>query len=89
VLGPTDFKPHIGKTFRFGVTDLVLGRVDVHSRPGALHAAFTMVFSGPPGAVLPEGSYDISLGGGVLTTLHVMPIHTAGPGRQDYQVVFN
>jgi hypothetical protein len=39
--------------------------------------------------VLPESSYDVSLDGSALTTLHVMPIHTAGPDRQEYQVIFN
>ena len=89
MLGPTDFTPHIGKTLRFGVAELVLDRVDVHSRPGDPCDAFTLILSGPSGAVLPEGSYDVSLDGSVLATLHVMPIHTAGSGRQDYQVVFN
>ena len=89
MLGPTEFTPHVGKTFRFGMANLVLERVDVHSQPGRPHHAFTMIFSGPSNTVLPEGSYNVSLDGSALTTLHIMPIHTAGPGRQDYQVVFN
>ncbi len=89
MLGPTEFTPHVGKTFRFGVADLLLERVDVHSRHSGPHQAFTMIFSGPSNTVLPEGSYDVSLDGSALTTLHIMPIHTAGRGRQDYQVVFN
>lgn len=89
MLGPTEFTSHVGKTFRFGVANLVLERVDVHSRPSDPHQAFTMIFSGPSNTVLPEGSYDVSLDGSAWTTLHVMPIHTVGPGRQDYQVVFN
>lgn len=86
---PSDFMPHIGRSFRFGAADLVLDGVAVHSRPGAPHEAFSMIFSGPPGAVLAEGSYDVRLDGRVIATLHVMPIHTAASGRQDYQVVFN
>jgi len=80
-----DFEGLTGLAFRprGGGPALTLTRV---MRAG--EAAFTLIFSAPPGLVLPEGFYEFETERGDFA-FHVMPIHTLAPGRQDYQAVFN
>jgi hypothetical protein len=89
-----DFQPHVGCEFRFGGQPQVLrlSRIDVMDRPplpGMGYKAFTLVFAGPRGDVLPEGFYAAEADGGARFEFYIMPIHTPAPDRQEYQAVFN
>lgn len=81
-----NFERYIGKTFavKGGRHALALGGVERGSAPGM----FTLIFSGPPGDILPEGLNTFDAAGDEFA-LYVMPIHTPGRDRQDYQAVFN
>lgn len=89
------FGQHVGQTFQAQGGDhrLVLDKVDLiaaqpwHQERGLI--PFALIFSGPPGVVLAEGIHTIRSEAGAAYTLHLMPIHTPAPGRQDYQAVFN
>ena len=89
-----DFQPHVGREFRFSGQPQVLqlSRIDVGDRPplpGMDYKAFTLIFAGPRGNVLPEGFYAAEADGGARFELYILPIHTPAPDRQEYQVVFN
>ncbi len=92
-LTPAYFLPQIDKTFRVkgGRHGLVLRQVDIGAPDpsGEFRQPFTLIFSGPPGDVLPEGSYGLDVVDGPTFEVYVMPIHTPARGRQDYQAVFN
>jgi hypothetical protein len=95
-LTPEHFLPHVDKTFRVkdGQHAFRLARVDVHKLSAheagqAPRQPFTLIFSGPPGNVLREGSYTMEVDEGPQFELYVMPVHTPSPGRQDYQAAFN
>jgi hypothetical protein len=90
------FQPHVGKLFREkgGRHALTLNQVELHkTEQSELDAfgrqSFTLLFSGPPGDVLPQGFYDFEVDGGPAFHLHVIPIRTLIRDRQDYQAVFN
>ncbi len=57
--------------------------------PDQSRRPFTLIFSGPPGDVLPEGLYTAVVDGQPGATFYIMPIHTPSADRQDYQAVFN
>jgi hypothetical protein len=89
-----DFEPHLGRAFRFGGRPqvLTLARIDVMDHPplpGLPYNAFVLILTGPRGDVLPEGFYAAETEGGARFDFYIMPIHTAEPDRQEYQVVFN
>jgi len=90
-----DFKPHVGKTVRFKGTRyaLLLDRIlsDRKRLPKWVkRRPFVLIFAGPRETdVLPEGLYDCEIDGGPVYQLHVNPIHTPDPSRQEYQAVFN
>ena len=93
-LGCDDFKRHLDRSFTVagGSHSLVLVSADpLESSPGPADARgpFMLIFRGPPGEVLPEGTHTLAAEDGTSFTFHIMPIHTPAPGRQDYQVVFN
>jgi hypothetical protein len=90
-LTPEDFLPHVEKVFRVkgGRHALTLTHVEVSSAAGAPRQPFNLIFSGPPGDVLPEGVHVMEVADGPQFELYVMPIHTADRGRQDYQSAFN
>jgi hypothetical protein len=76
-----DFTPHVGKAFTpLGQhRTITLASVEFGMFAGAdilPRAPFSLLFSGPPNDVLPEGLYDVA-------------IHTYDRNRQDYQAVFN
>ena len=79
-----DFQPLTGTRIRVGPAELVLQSVEPHGPD-----AFTLILSGPSSPVLPEGCYETDAGGHAIRALYVIPIHTRGTDRQDYQVVFN
>jgi len=89
-----DFAPFVGKCFTFEDQQVVLrlATVDVkQAYPAAVadRTPFTLIFHGPPGAVLPEGYYHAQIEGDSVADLYVMPIHTTERDRQAYQAVFN
>lgn len=87
-----DFKPHVGKVFRFSGSHvgLRLIKVDVlQAYPGIDHIPFSAIFQGPPGDILPEGLYRASVEGGGELEFYISPVHTPQRDRQDYQAVFN
>ena len=89
-----DFQPHVGRTFRFGGQPQVLrlSRIDVMDHPplpGMDYNAFSLIFAGARGDVLPEGLYAVEVEGGARFEFYILPIHTPAPDRQEYQAVFN
>jgi len=95
LLQVADFKPHVGKIFRFRGTRFAfpLDRIlsDRKRLPkGLKRRPFTLIFSGPKEREhLPEGLYESEVENGPTFEIYVIPIHTPHPGRQDYQAVFN
>lgn len=95
ILMAEDFEPHVGKTFRFRGTpfELVLDHIEFWEGdlpPGALRRPFLLIFDGPRGAdFLREGIYECEAEDGAAFSLHVSPIQTTRPGRQEYQAAFN
>jgi uncharacterized protein DUF6916 len=91
ILQADDFTLHIGKTFTpAGQTrTLILGTIDRSNFPGLQRAPFSLLFSGPPRDVLPEGLYDVTAQDGPSFSLYITPIQTFDQNRQDYQAVFN
>jgi hypothetical protein len=92
-LRPEDFLPHLRKTFHFRGHRhaLVLSAVE-RGGPGdrgGFREPFLLIFSGPPGDVLPEGMYVLEAEGSPAFELYVMPIHTPARDRQDYQSSFS
>jgi len=88
------FSPYVGKRFCFDdhPVTLVLRAVDFQpsfAAPGAPRVPFTLIFEGPAGVILTAGHYRAAVQDGPVFELHVMPIHTPSPGRQDYQAAFN
>ena len=90
------FQPHVSKLFRVkdGRHTLTLNQVELHkTEQTELDAfgrqSFTLLFSGPPGDVQPQGFYTLEVDGGPAFQLHVIPIRTLTRDRQDYQAVFN
>jgi hypothetical protein len=95
VLQLAHFKPHVGRIFRFKGTRYAFPLDHIISDRKELptwvkRRPFTLIFRGPKQQdVLPEGLYECEIDGGPTYTLHVAPIFTPQPDRQDYQAVFN
>lgn len=89
------FLPHVNKAFRIRgapqAFTLTLSRVERPSTelPAGLRQPFNLIFTGLPQPVLREGLYTVDVDGGPDFQLYIMPIHTAGRDRQDYQASFN
>jgi hypothetical protein len=85
------FMPHVEKVFRVkgGRHALTLAHVEVSGAKGWERQPFNLIFSGPPGDVLPAGMYVLEVVDGPQFELYIMPIHTPEKGRQDYQSAFN
>jgi hypothetical protein len=95
-LMPEHFLPHLKKTFqvrggRYGVTlaEMKVPHLTQAEKASVPRQPFTLIFHGPPGDVLREGSYMFDLDGGPSFELYVMPIQTFVRDRQDYQAAFN
>jgi hypothetical protein len=83
------FGPHVGTA-----ASLPDGRpltlVKVERGPaGAPRPAFSLLLSGDPERIVPEGLHRLAFDGGATFDLYLIPIHTASRDRQDYQIVFN
>ncbi len=92
VLTAETFARHVGQTFliRGGRYALVLTEIEMMPlQAWQTHPSFTLLFSGPPGDVLPEGMHALTQEDGTAYEIYVIPIHTPVAGRQDYQAVFN
>jgi hypothetical protein len=91
ILTPEQFLPHVEKVFlvKSRRHALTLAQVEVSAGKSGPRQPFNLIFSGPPGDVLPEGIYTLEIAGGPQFELYVMPIHTPMPGRQNYQSAFN
>ena len=94
ILTADDFHPHVGKRFaprgHYGSLTLV----SVQTPATAAHAdmartPFTLIFSGAPDGLLPEGLYTVEIENGPVLDLYIMPIATPVRSRQDYQAAFN
>jgi hypothetical protein len=89
-----DFLPHVDRSFAVEGwhLKLTLARADFLPQwQGAQRSPppFILIFRGPPGEILPEGTHTIATADGAAFTLYLVPIHTPAPDRQDYQAVFN
>src|ERR1700751_4154497 len=89
------FQPHVGKGFKVkdGHHELTLARVDLRrleawEKDIFDRHPFTLIFSGPPRDVLPQGMYTFEIADGRSFELYVIPILTSSSVRQDYQSVF-
>ena len=96
LLKPEDFTPHVNKPFRVraGRHELILMAVEQRQLEPwetvmPLREPFNLIFSGPPGDVLPQGLYTLEVEEGPAFELYVIPIHTPGRQRQNYQSAFN
>jgi len=90
-----DFKPHVGKIFRFLGTRYAfpLDRIisnrqrlpkDIKRRP------FILIFRGPKERdYMPGGIYDCEVEDGPTYRMYINPIHTPAPDQQEYQAAFN
>jgi len=90
------FQPHVNKIFHVkdGRHSLTLKRVELRQMEqrelDALgRQSFTLIFSGPPADVLPDGFYTLEVEDGPAFQLYVIPIRTLARDRQDYQSIFN
>ena len=95
LLQAEDFEPYVGRIFRFHGTRhaLPLDRIEKEERPqaaGPFRRPFTLIFRGPKEAdYLPAGLYRAEVEGGPAFEIHVLPMHTPQPDRQEYQAAFN
>ncbi|BDU71957.1 DUF6916 family protein [Mesoterricola silvestris] len=81
------FRPWVGTSFAFGpeegpVLDLVLTDVVPHAT--AHTSGFTLVFQGPPGSPLPQGTHRVRHRDLGAAWIFVVPV---GPGT--HEAVFN
>lgn len=90
------FRPYVGTVFRLqgGRHELTLSAVNAHNVDDnaaalAYRQPFTLIFSGPPRDVLPEGMRTFEVADGAQFELYVIPVLTQSAARQDYQAVFN
>jgi hypothetical protein len=90
------FIPYLQQVFRVtrGHYTLTLVQLDVLPLGEAQaqvtgRPPFTLIFSGPPNDVLPEGLHTIEAEDGTSFLIYVIPIQTASRDKQDYQAVFN
>jgi hypothetical protein len=93
-LSSADFAPYMGNVFRpLGQhRSLTLVSIRTPSSPGGdslSRQPFLLIFEGPPGDILPEGSYEVVVDGSREFSLYIAPVHTIAHDRQDYQAVFN
>jgi len=90
-----DFKPHVGKIFRFKGTRFAFPLEHIVAEnqpmlPGMQRKPFILIFRGPKERdYLPPAIYECEVEGGPTYSMYVNPIHTPQPDRQEYQAAFN
>jgi hypothetical protein len=95
-LSADHFQPHIGKGFKvkdgrheLTLTSVTLRRLEAWETNLFARPPFTLIFSGPPRDVLPQGMYTLEVVNGPSFDIYVMPVLTPVATRQDYQSIFN
>jgi hypothetical protein len=95
-LTPDHFRPHLHKTFRVGDGrhSFTLVAVEQRRREAweldmGFREPFNLIFRGPPGDVLAQGLYAVTVEDGPAFELYLIPIHTPMRDRQNYQASFN
>lgn len=93
LLQAEDFKPHVGKIFRFKGTRFAmpLDRITSYDQPvpGAKRVPFILIFRAPKEReYMRDGIYECEIAGGPTHTMYVNPIQTTAPEWQEYQAVF-
>ncbi len=87
------FKPYVGQPASLSNgPNLTLAAVTPHrsrSADAPPGATFSLLLSGPPAPVAPEGMHRLTFEDGASFDLYLIPIHTPSRDRQDYQIVFN
>lgn len=90
-----DFKPHVGKIFRFKGTrfafplDRIIGE-NQPTPPGMKRRPFILIFRGPKERdYMPDGIYDCEVEDGPTYRMYVNPINTPAPELQEYQAAFS
>src|SRR3954447_7501257 len=89
-----DFKPHVGKDFRFQGTrfamplDRIIGE-DQPIPPGLQRKPFILIFRAPKEReYMHDGIYDCAVEKGPTYRMYVNPVQTPAPEWQEYQAVF-
>ena len=88
------FTPYVGQRCEMEgySVPLVLASATPHPRsaaPGSVRVPFSLIFEGPPNEVVPQGLHRVAIQDGPVVEIYVLPIHTIGRDRQDYQATFN
>jgi hypothetical protein len=96
MLTPDRFQTHTNKLFRIrdGHQALRLVRIERREREDweldlSFREPFNLIFQGPAGDPVAEGLHTLEAEDGSTFQLYVIPIHTHGLDRQEYQVPFN
>ena len=97
ILQIDEFKPHVGKVFRFKGTRyafpldrIISGSSSEPLQPGVKRQPFILIFRGPKEReYMPEGIYDCEVEGGPTYQMYVNPINTPAPELQEYQAAFS
>lgn len=89
-----DFAPLVGKVVQLPGSEmkLTLVALDQHAPAGwegMARKPFSLILRGPRQPVFPEGSYEFVIDGKLTPMLYIIPVFTAAPQHQDYQIVFN
>jgi hypothetical protein len=93
ILTHVHFLPHVNKTFRVDGNPLplklaqltVAAKKSFASQP---RLPFLLIFHAPRAPILPEGLYAVGVDNETFV-MHINPVHTLSPERQEYQAVFN
>jgi len=89
-----DFKPYVGKIFRFKGTRFAFPLHHIISDKrrlpkGAKRRPFILIFRGvKEREYMPDAIYECEIEGGPNHVMYVNPVHTPEPEWQDYQAVF-
>ena len=95
-LTPATFEPHVGTSFSVQVGDgveiqMVLDSVQRQAprSHGDRTEPFSLLFSGPPSAPLPQTTYTLKHPELGALAIFLVPIGPDETGRQRYEAVFN
>lgn len=94
-LHPSTFQPYVGTAFAMAAEEapgpLLLAAVDVHAeQPHAPRPdPFSLVFTGPPGTAMGQGSYAVEHAEVGRLVLFLVPRQPAADGLPRYEATFN